>query len=118
MWQTGYPLHVTMVRDPAARRASSPASCTRQPETLSQIEVVDAERAAAGLCRARLEHLIDIGGRRRCDLRSACARACCIRCSAAQNAARTALDAANELNILRSRDPAHGEELIAWTTAS
>ena len=51
-----------------------------------------------------------------CSPRSACARACSIRCSNEKDKEKDALiEAARELNQLRSRSPRHGEELIDWT---
>ena len=89
------------------------------PDTLSQIEVVaDARRPLLPYAALVLEHIVRIGRAEAtwCSRRSACARGCCIRCSTPRSARRIALlAAAQELNVLRSRSPQHGEELIEWT---
>jgi exopolyphosphatase/guanosine-5'-triphosphate,3'-diphosphate pyrophosphatase len=89
-----------------------------KPETLWQIEVVDDERcpllAYAGLV---LEHFIEIGRPKEVVFSALGVREGLLYSLLDTQERRKdpLIAAANELNILRSRDPAHGEELIAWT---
>jgi exopolyphosphatase/guanosine-5'-triphosphate,3'-diphosphate pyrophosphatase len=120
MWQTGYPLHVTHGYVIPADEARDFAGLVHRvkPETLSQIEVVDDERrpllAYAGLV---LEHLVDIARPKEVVISALGVREGLLYSllNAKERHKDPLLDAANELNILRSRDPAHGEELVAWT---
>ena len=122
MAQMGYPLHVMHGYVIRAREALEFSRLVRRvnPETLSQIEVVASARrpllpyaalvmesvvraaeprdvvfSALGVREGLLYSLLD-GEERRKD---------------------ALLAAARELNILRSRSPQHGEELINWTDA-
>jgi exopolyphosphatase / guanosine-5'-triphosphate,3'-diphosphate pyrophosphatase len=120
MWQTGYPLHVTHGYVMSAAEAHEFAGLVHRvkPETLSQIEVVDDERrpllAYAGLV---LEHLIEIARPKEVVVSALGVREGMLYAllDAQERRKDPLIAAANELNILRSRDPAHGEELIAWT---
>src|SRR5438477_7645927 len=120
MWQTGYPLHVNHGYVIPADEAHEFASLVHRvkPETLSQIEVVDGERrpllAYAGLV---LEHLIAIARPKEVVISALGVREGLLysRLDARERRTDPLLAAANELNVLRSRDPAHGAELIAWT---
>ena len=121
MWQTGYPLHVMHGYVIRAKEALEFSRLVHRvdPETLSQIEVVYAMRA--GRCWPMRRWCWSTSCARRsratsCSRRSACARACSIRCSTPRSAARIRCSPPpSELNLLRSRSPQHGEELIAWT---
>ena len=120
MWQTGYPLHVNHGYVIPAAEAREFAGLVHRvkPETLSQIEVVDDERrpllAYAGLV---LEHLIEIARPKQVVISALGVREGLLYSRLDKRERRTdpLLAAANELNVLRSRDPAHGAELIAWT---
>ncbi len=120
MWQTGYPFHVMHNYRINAREALEFARLVHRvdTETLSQIEVVNAARrpllAYAALV---LEHLVDaiepsqviisVLGVREGLLYSLL--------DAKERARDPLLAAAADLNLLRSRSPHHGEELIVWT---
>ena len=90
--QTGYPLHVMHGYVIPASEALEFCRLVHRvnPETLSQIEVVaDARRPLLPYAALVLEHIVRAAGRRRSSSpRSACARACSIRCSTPTNSAR------------------------------
>ena len=121
MWQHGYPLHVMQgyvipakealrVFQPGAPRRSRNAvadrGCHRRPPPAAVLRGAGAGKPGA-----------DRASRRRWSSpRSACARVCSIRMLSAKEREKDPLiAAASELNVLRSRSPAHGEELMAWT---
>lgn len=120
MWQTGYPFHVMHNYRISAREALEFSQLVHRvdAETLSQIEVVNAARrpllAYAALV---LEHLvraikpkdviISVLGVREGLLHSLL--------GAKERQRDPLIAAAADLNLLRSRSPRHGEELIAWT---
>ena len=120
MWQTGYPFHVMHNYRISAREALEFSRLVHRvdTETLSKIEVVNAARrpllAYAALVMENLvriikpkEVVISVLGVREGLLYSLLG---------AQERARDPLiAAAADLNVLRSRSPRHGEELIAWT---
>jgi exopolyphosphatase/guanosine-5'-triphosphate,3'-diphosphate pyrophosphatase len=120
MWQTGYPFHVMHNYRMPAREALDFARLVHRvdTETLSKIEVVASARrpllpyaalvmehlvraiepsevaiSVLGVREGLLYSLLDPGERKRDPL----------------------ISAAADLNVLRSRSPHHGEELIAWT---
>lgn len=120
MAQTGYPLHVMHGYKIRAREAIEFCELVQRvdPETLSQIEVVAAARrpllAYAALVLEKLvrrakpdEVVISALGVREGLLHSML--------SARVQKKDALLDAASDLNLLRSRSPQHGEELVAWT---
>ncbi len=120
MWQTGYPFHVMHNYRIAAREAQEFARLVHRvdTETLSKIEVVNAARrpllAYAALVLEHLvgsikpkEVLISVLGVREGLLHSLLKEK--------ERAQDPLLQAAADLNVLRSRSPRHGEELIAWT---
>jgi exopolyphosphatase/guanosine-5'-triphosphate,3'-diphosphate pyrophosphatase len=122
MFQTGYPFHVMHNYRIPAREALEFARLVHRvdPETLSQIEVVNAARrpllAYAALV---LEHLIE-----RIEPRHVIVSVLGVRegllyslLKAEERARDSLLTAAGELNLLRSRSPKHGEELVGWTDA-
>jgi exopolyphosphatase / guanosine-5'-triphosphate,3'-diphosphate pyrophosphatase len=120
MWQTGYPLHVMhgYVIPASEARAFSSLVHRVNPETLSQIEVVaDARRPLLAYAALVLERLVEIARPKEVVFSALGVREGLLYSllDADERRKDPLLAAANELNILRSRDPAHGEELIAWT---
>jgi exopolyphosphatase/guanosine-5'-triphosphate,3'-diphosphate pyrophosphatase len=120
MWQTGYPLHVMHGYVIPAREAYDFAGLVHRvnAETLSQIEVVaDARRPLLSYAAVVLEHLIDIARPKEIVLSALGVREGLLysMLSADERRKDPLVAAAQELNVLRSRAPAHGEELIAWT---
>jgi exopolyphosphatase / guanosine-5'-triphosphate,3'-diphosphate pyrophosphatase len=120
MWQTGYPLHVMHGYVIPAREAYDFAGLVHRvnAETLSQIEVVaDARRPLLAYAAVVLEHLIDIARPKDIVISALGVREGLLygMLTAADRRLDPLLAAAQELNLLRSRAPAHGEELIAWT---
>jgi exopolyphosphatase/guanosine-5'-triphosphate,3'-diphosphate pyrophosphatase len=120
MWQTGYPLHVMHGYVIPAREAYDFAGLVHRvnAETLSQIEVVaDARRPLLAYAAVVLEHLIDIARPKDIVISALGVREGLLygMLNADDRRLDPLLAAAQELNVLRSRAPAHGEELIAWT---
>jgi exopolyphosphatase/guanosine-5'-triphosphate,3'-diphosphate pyrophosphatase len=120
MWQTGYPLHVSHGYSIPAEEALEFARLVRRvdAETLSRIEVVaDARRPLLAYAAVVLECLV-----RRARPKDVVISALGVREGLLYESLRASvrkqdplLSAAQELNVLRSRSPDHGEELIAWT---
>lgn len=120
MRQTGYPLHVMHGYSIPAKEALEFVRLVRRvnPEMLSQIEAVsDARRPLLGYAALTLEHII-----RRAKPREIVVSAVGVRegllyslLDKTEQMRDPLLAAARELNVLRSRSPRHGEELIAWT---
>jgi exopolyphosphatase/guanosine-5'-triphosphate,3'-diphosphate pyrophosphatase len=120
MWQTGYPLHVMHGYVIPAREAHDFAGLVHRvdPETLSQIEVVaDARRPLLSYAAVVLEHLIDIARPKDIVISALGVREGLLYGMLDPDERRKdpLIAAAQELNVLRSRAPPHGEELIAWT---
>jgi exopolyphosphatase / guanosine-5'-triphosphate,3'-diphosphate pyrophosphatase len=120
MWQTGYPLHVMHGYVIPAREAYDFAGLVHRvdPETLSQIEVVtDARRPLLAYAAIVLEHLIDMARPKEIVISALGVREGLLYSMLDAESRRkdALLAAAQELNLLRSRAPAHGDELIAWT---
>jgi len=120
MWQTGYPFHVMHNYTIPAREALEFARLVHRvdAETLSKIEVVNAARrpllAYAALVMENLlrairpkQVVLSVLGVREGLLYSML--------GAGERARDPLLQAAGDLNALRSRSPQHGQELIAWT---
>jgi exopolyphosphatase / guanosine-5'-triphosphate,3'-diphosphate pyrophosphatase len=120
MAQTGYPLHVMHGYVVRAKEALEFCRLVRRvhPETLSQIEVVaSARRPLLPYAALVLEHVLlrtkasevvfSALGVREGLLYS--------RLSASERRQDALIAAARDLNLLRSRAPRHGEELIDWT---
>jgi exopolyphosphatase / guanosine-5'-triphosphate,3'-diphosphate pyrophosphatase len=120
MWQTGYPFHVMHNYRISAREALEFSRLVHRvdTETLSKIEVVNAARrpllAYAALVMENLvrsirpkQVIISVLGVREGLLYSL------LRPN--ERARDPLISAAADLNVLRSRSPHHGEELIAWT---
>jgi exopolyphosphatase/guanosine-5'-triphosphate,3'-diphosphate pyrophosphatase len=120
MWQTGYPLHVMHGYVLPAREAYDFSGLVHRVnvETLSQIEVVaDARRPLLAYAAVVLEHLIDIARPKEIVFSALGVREGLLFSMLKPDERRKdpLIAAAEELNLLRSRSPAHGEELIAWT---
>jgi exopolyphosphatase/guanosine-5'-triphosphate,3'-diphosphate pyrophosphatase len=120
MWQTGYPFHVMHNYRISAREALEFSRLVHRvdTETLSQIEVVNAaRRPLLSYAALVMEHLmraiepkqviISVLGVREGLLYSLL--------GAAERRRDPLIAAASDLNILRSRSPRHGEELVIWT---
>jgi len=122
MWQTGYPLHVMHGYVIRAKEALEFSRLVRRvnPETLSQIEAVaDARRPLLAYAALVMEHIV-----RKAKPRDVVFSALGVRegllyaqLDAEERKQDPLLAAAQDLNLLRSRSPQHGEELIAWTDA-
>lgn len=120
MWQTGYPFHVMHNYRIPAREALDFARLVRRvnPEMLSKIEVVaSARRPLLPYSALVMEHLIgsikpgevilSVLGVREGLLYSLL--------DMKERGRDPLISAAADLNVLRSRSPRHGEELIEWT---
>jgi exopolyphosphatase/guanosine-5'-triphosphate,3'-diphosphate pyrophosphatase len=122
MAQTGYPLHVMHGYAIRAKEALEFSRLVHRvnPETLSQIDVVNsARRALLPYAALVLEHIV-----RETEPRDVVFSALGVRegllyslLDAEERKKDPLLAAAQELNRLRSRSPQHGEELIDWTDA-
>jgi exopolyphosphatase/guanosine-5'-triphosphate,3'-diphosphate pyrophosphatase len=120
MWQVGYPLHVMHGYRIPAREAFEFSRLVHRvnPDTLSQIEVVNAARrpflAYAALV---LEHVVRIGKPKEVVFSVMGVREGLLYSllDAKERKRDALLAAAADLNVLRSRSPQHGEELVAWT---
>ena len=120
MAQTGYPLHVMHGYTLRAREALEFCELVQRvdPDTLSQIEVVSAaRRPLLGYAAAVLSQLI-----RKIKPESVVISALGVRegllfsmLSEEEKKKDALIDAARSLNLLRSRSPQHGEELVTWT---
>jgi exopolyphosphatase/guanosine-5'-triphosphate,3'-diphosphate pyrophosphatase len=120
MWQTGYPLHVMHGYSIPAREALEFADLVHRVdvETLANIEVVaSARRPLLAYAALVLEHIVR-SARPRTVVFSALGVREGLLYSLLKETERRKdplISAADELNVLRSRAPRHGEELIAWT---
>jgi exopolyphosphatase/guanosine-5'-triphosphate,3'-diphosphate pyrophosphatase len=120
MWQHGYPLHVMHGYVIPAKEALEFSRLVRRvnPETLSQIEVVnDARRPLLAYAALVLEHLVRLVKPSEVVMSAMGVREGLLY-SLLNDKERNKdalVAAASELNLLRSRSPKHGEELIAWT---
>jgi exopolyphosphatase / guanosine-5'-triphosphate,3'-diphosphate pyrophosphatase len=120
MWQTGYPLHVMHGYVIPAAEALEFSSLVRRvdPETLSKIEIVtSARRPLLAYAALVLENIV-----RRARPKRVVVSALGVRegllysmLSDAEKKRDALISAAQELNVLRSRSPEHGEELAAWS---
>ncbi len=120
MWQHGYPLHVMHGYVIPAREAYEFFGLVHRvdPETLSRIEVVtDARRPLLAYAALVFENLVRIAKPRDVVISALGVREGLLysMLSEREREKDPLLSAARELNVLRSRSPAHGEELIAWT---
>ena len=120
MWQTGYPLHVTHGYSVSAKEVLEFARLVRRVDanTLSKIEVVaDARRPLLAYAAIVLEQLVRKARPKQVVFSALGVREGMLyaRLSEAEQKQDALIAAAQELNILRSRSPRHGEELIEWT---
>jgi exopolyphosphatase / guanosine-5'-triphosphate,3'-diphosphate pyrophosphatase len=120
MWQTGYPLHVMHGYVMPAREAFEFSSLVHRvdPEMLSQIEVVtDARRPLLAYAALVLENVVRIARPKDIVISALGVREGLLysMLDPKEREKDPLIAAASELNVLRSRAPAHGEELIAWT---
>jgi exopolyphosphatase/guanosine-5'-triphosphate,3'-diphosphate pyrophosphatase len=120
MWQTGYPFHVMHNYRVTAREALEFSKLVHRvdTDTLSKIEVVNAaRRPLLAYAAVVMENLVrnikprdvvfSVMGVREGLLYSLLPKR--------ERARDPLLAAAADLNVLRSRSPHHGEELITWT---
>jgi exopolyphosphatase/guanosine-5'-triphosphate,3'-diphosphate pyrophosphatase len=120
MWQTGYPFHVMHNYRISAREALEFSRLVHRvdTETLSKIEVVNAARrpllAYAALV---MEHLVRTVKPKQLVVSVLGVREGLLYSLLKPNerSRDPLISAAADLNVLRSRSPRHGEELIAWT---
>jgi exopolyphosphatase/guanosine-5'-triphosphate,3'-diphosphate pyrophosphatase len=120
MWQTGYPLHVMHGYRISAREALEFSRLAHRvdPDMLSSIEVVnDARRPLLGYAALVLEHAVRLARPKHVVFSALGVReGLLFSLLDPQERARDGLlAAARDLNLLRSRSPANGEELIHWT---
>jgi len=120
MWQKGYPLHVMHGYSIPAREAFDFSALVHRvnAETLSQIEVVtDARRPLLAYAALVLEHLVDLARPKEVVISALGVREGLLYSMLDPDERRKdpLIAAAQELNVLRSRAPTHGEELIGWT---
>ncbi|PWB57121.1 MAG: exopolyphosphatase [Bradyrhizobiaceae bacterium] len=120
MSQTGHPLHVMHGYVIPAEEAFEFARLVHRvnPETLSRIEVVnEARRPLLSYAAIVLENIVRIARPREVVLSALGVREGLLysRLAKREQKKDALLAAAQELNILRSRSPEHGQELIAWT---
>jgi exopolyphosphatase / guanosine-5'-triphosphate,3'-diphosphate pyrophosphatase len=120
MWQHGYPLHVMHGYVIPAKEAFDFSGLVHRvdAETLSQIEVVaDARRPLLSYAALVLEHLIAAARPKDIVISALGVREGLLysMLDAEERRKDPLIAAAQELNVLRSRSPAHGQELIIWT---
>ena len=120
MWQTGYPLHVMHGYAMAADEALEFAKLLHRVDvdTLSNIEVVaSARRPLLPYAALVLEYVLRIGKPRQVVFSALGVREGLLYSLLKERDKEkdALIEAARELNRLRSRSPRHGEELIAWT---
>jgi exopolyphosphatase / guanosine-5'-triphosphate,3'-diphosphate pyrophosphatase len=120
MWQTGYPLHVMHGYAIAAEEALEFSRLVHRVdvETLSNIEVVtNARRPLLAYAALVLEHIIRIGKPKQAVFSALGVREGLLYSLLKQKDKEkdALIEAARDLNLLRSRSPRHGEELIGWT---
>jgi len=120
MWQTGYPLHVMHGYAIAADDALEFARLVHRVDvdTLSNIEVVaNARRPLLPYAALVLEYILRIGRPRQVMFSALGVREGLLYSLLKQKDKEKdgLIEAARDLNQLRSRSPRHGEELIAWT---
>jgi exopolyphosphatase / guanosine-5'-triphosphate,3'-diphosphate pyrophosphatase len=120
MWQTGYPLHVMHGYAIAADEALEFARLVHRVdvESLSNIEVVaNARRPLLAYAALVLEYALRIGKPRNVVFSALGVREGLLYSLLKQKDKEkdALIEAARDLNKLRSRSPRHGEELIEWT---
>jgi exopolyphosphatase/guanosine-5'-triphosphate,3'-diphosphate pyrophosphatase len=120
MWQTGYPLHIMHGYAIAAAEALEFTHLVHRVDvdTLSNIEVVaNARRPLLPYAALVLEYILRIGKPRQIVFSALGVREGLLySLLKRKDQQKDALvEAARDLNQLRSRSPQHGEELIEWT---
>jgi exopolyphosphatase / guanosine-5'-triphosphate,3'-diphosphate pyrophosphatase len=120
MWQTGYPLHVMHGYVIPATEALEFSNLVRRvdPETLSKIEIVtSARRPLLAYAALVLENIVRRARPRRVVVSALGVREGLLYSMLSDTEKRrdALISAAQELNVLRSRSPEHGEELAAWS---
>ena len=119
MWQTGYPLHVMHGYVISAKEASEFSRLVQRvdPNTMSQIEIVaEARRPLLAYAAVVLEHIVRIGRPKQVVMSALGVREGLLYSLLGEKEKKrdALLAAAQELNVLRSRSPRHGEELAEW----
>jgi exopolyphosphatase/guanosine-5'-triphosphate,3'-diphosphate pyrophosphatase len=122
MWQTGYPLHVMHGYVIPAKEASEFSRLVQRvdPNTMSQIEIVaEARRPLLAYAAVVLEHIVRIGRPKQVVMSALGVREGLLYSLLGEKEKRrdALIAAAQDLNVLRSRSPRHGEELADWTDA-
>jgi exopolyphosphatase/guanosine-5'-triphosphate,3'-diphosphate pyrophosphatase len=120
MWQTGYPLHVMHGYVIPAREALEFSRLVHRvnPEMLSRIEMVnEARRPLLAYAALVLEHIVRIARPRDIVISALGVREGLLysELPARERGKDGLIAAAEDLNLLRSRSPVHGHELIRWT---
>jgi len=120
MFQTGYPLHVMHGYVIRAKEAFEFSRLVRRvnPETLSQIEAVaDARRPLLAYAALVLEQIVRMAEPREVVFSALGVREGLLYSllDAEDRRKDPLLAAAQDLNLLRSRSPQHGEDLIVWS---
>jgi exopolyphosphatase/guanosine-5'-triphosphate,3'-diphosphate pyrophosphatase len=122
MWQTGYPLHVMHGYVIPAKEASEFSRLVQRvdPNTMSQIEIVaEARRPLLAYAAVVLEHIVRIGRPKQVVMSALGVREGLLYSLLGEKEKKrdALIAAAQELNVLRSRSPRHGEELAVWADA-
>jgi exopolyphosphatase/guanosine-5'-triphosphate,3'-diphosphate pyrophosphatase len=120
MGQTGYPLHVMHGYSISAKEALEFAELVQRvdPETLDHIEsVAKPRRELLPYGALVLGEVLRVGKPKRVVVSALGVREGLLYERLDETARREdpLISAANDLNILRSRSPLHGQELIGWT---
>lgn len=120
MMQKGYPLHVMHGYSIPAKEAMEFSSLIHRvdPDTLSRIEVIaEARRPLLAYGSLVLEQIVKAGKPSSIVVSALGVREGLLyeKLSDEERANDPLIEAARELNSLRSRSPEHGEELIEWT---
>jgi exopolyphosphatase / guanosine-5'-triphosphate,3'-diphosphate pyrophosphatase len=120
MWQQGYPLHVTHGYAIPAKETFEFSRLVHRVNTemLSRIEVVsDARRPLLAYGALVLEHVVRMAKPKEVVFSALGVREGLLYAllDPAERKRDALLVAARDLNVLRSRSPEHGEELLAWT---
>jgi exopolyphosphatase/guanosine-5'-triphosphate,3'-diphosphate pyrophosphatase len=119
MWQTGYPLHVMHGYVIPAREALEFSRLVQRvdPNTLSQIEIVtDARRPLLAYAALVLEEIVRFAKPKQVVVSALGVREGLLYSLLSEKERKrdALIAAAQELNVLRSRSPRHGEELAEW----
>ncbi|MGA2125464.1 MAG: exopolyphosphatase [Xanthobacteraceae bacterium] len=120
MWQVGYPLHVMHGYVIPAKEVLEFTRLVHRisPDMLSRIEVVtDARRPLLAYAALVMEHLVRIAKPRRIVVSALGVREGLLYSllDKQERQQDPLLAAAEDLNVLRSRAPQHGHDLIGWT---